>query len=72
MPSGTLLQCNSGETFPPTQFGLVAMMAWLLATFFGIILPSAKVFDCSVNSPAALAAVPAKPNASAAAPAATR
>jgi hypothetical protein len=41
-PSGTLLQDNCGETLSPTQFGLVGALALLLATFFGMILPSAS------------------------------
>ena len=40
------------------------MLAVLLATFFGMILPSAKVVDLSVKSSAASAAAVAKPSAS--------
>jgi hypothetical protein len=43
-----------------------------LATFFGIILPSAKVVDFSVNMSAALAAVAANPIASVTAAAVNR
>ena len=64
VPSGTLLQCSSGDTFSPTQFGFL-FTALVLATFFGIILPSWKVFDSSVNRPAAFAAEPTRPTASA-------
>src|ERR1700691_4408128 len=72
VPSGTLVHENCGETLSPTQFGLVAMLALLLATFSGIILPSAKVVDFSVKMPAASAAVAAKPSANAATAAAQR
>jgi hypothetical protein len=64
VPSGTLLHDNCGETFAPTQFGLFGMLAVLLATFFGMILPSANVVDLSVKSSAASAAAVAKPSAS--------
>jgi hypothetical protein len=56
-----LLQDSCGYALSPTQFGLLGALAVLLAVFFGIILPSAKVVDLSVNSSAASAAVAAKP-----------
>src|SRR6516165_2984732 len=66
VPSGTLLQENCGETLSPTQFGLLLPFALVLATFFGIILPSAKVVDLSVTTSAASAAAAVKPTATAA------
>jgi hypothetical protein len=55
VPSGTLLHENSGETLSPTQLGLFCVLAALLATFLGMILPSSKVDDFSVKTPAASA-----------------
>src|SRR5207302_8671866 len=63
VPSGMLLQDNCGDTLSPTQFGLFGALAALLATFFGIILPSAKVVDLRVKISAASAVAAAKPNA---------
>src|SRR5213594_4054350 len=51
VPSGTPVQDNCGDTFWPTQFGLVDK---LLATFLGIIWPSLKVVE--VNGSAACTA----------------
>ena len=39
------VQDNCGDTFSPTQFGLFGALAVLLATFFGIIVPSLKVVE---------------------------
>jgi hypothetical protein len=61
-----LLQENWGETLSPTQFGLLLPFAFVLETFFGISLPSAKVLDFSVKMSAAPAATAVKPTASAA------
>jgi hypothetical protein len=41
----------------------VGVLALLLATFFGMILPSAKVVDLSVKFSAASAGAAAKPSA---------
>src|SRR6516165_3792153 len=65
VPSGTLLHENSGETLSPTQFGLLCVLAALLATFLGIILPSSKVDDFSVKTSAAGALFTAMPDANA-------
>src|SRR5438067_4568 len=46
VPSGAPFDDNWGETFSPTQFGLLDK---LLATFFGIIWPSLTVVDVNVN-----------------------
>ena len=56
-----------GETFSPTQFALAGALAVLLATFFGIILPSAKVDDLIERISAALAGAAVEPSAIAAA-----
>ena len=55
MPSGAPLQESCGETFSPTQFGLGigALGAFMLATFFGIMVPSLNVADVSVKGAAA-------------------
>src|SRR5262249_31086917 len=53
VPSGTPLHDNCGDTFWPTQLGLVDK---LLATFLGIIWPSLKVVDVKVNGSAACTA----------------
>src|ERR1700741_4372842 len=71
VPSGTLVHDNCGDTLSPTQLGLFFELAWLLAIFFGIILPSWNVDDFSVKTPAASAVVVARPKASVAAAAAT-
>jgi hypothetical protein len=63
LPSGTLLHENCGETLSPTQFGFVAILVLLLAVFFGMILPSAKVVDLSVKTSAASAAGATQPSA---------
>jgi hypothetical protein len=55
-----LLQEHSGETLPPTQFGLFCVLAALLATFLGMILPSSKADDFSVKTSAASALSVAK------------
>src|SRR5215469_2346047 len=50
----------------PTQFGLLLPFAFVLETFFGISLPSAKVVDFSVKTSAASAPTAVKLTASAA------
>src|SRR5215469_2841626 len=50
----------------PTQFGLLLPFAFVLETFFGISLPSAKVVDFSVKTSAPSADTAVKPTASAA------
>jgi hypothetical protein len=60
VPSGGLLHENSGETLSPTQFGLFGWFALLLATLFGMILPSSKVVNFKLKILAELAAVAAK------------
>src|ERR1700722_2221882 len=51
VPSGTPVHVSCGDTLSPTQFGFAA---FLLATFFGIKVPSLKVVDDSANGSAAL------------------
>src|SRR4051812_17373026 len=68
VPSGTTFQESCGEVLSPTQLGLPAV---LLATFFGIIVPSLKVVEVRVNGSAAHAAPPPH-KASASAPVASR
>src|SRR3984893_10802961 len=72
VPSGTPVQDSCGETFSPTQFGLVGAFAALLAAFFGIMVESLNVADVSEKISAAFAAVPTRPNASVAAAAANK
>src|SRR5438105_3346937 len=43
--------------FSPTQFGLCGLLAWLLATFCGIIVPSLNIVEVKVKGSAAVAAV---------------
>src|SRR5215475_9533474 len=52
VPSGTPFHDSCGDTLSPTQFGFAG---FLLATFFGISVPSLKVSDVSVNGSAAFA-----------------
>ena len=56
VPSGTPDQDSCGDTLSPTQFGLLP--AFLLATFFGISVPSLKVVEVSANGSAALPTLP--------------
>src|SRR5208282_4128291 len=51
VPSGAPDHDSCGDTLSPTQFGF---WAFLLATFFGIIVPSLKVVEVSANGSAAL------------------
>src|ERR1700722_4448033 len=69
VPSGVPFHDSSGETLSPTQFGFCG---FLLAIFFGIMVPSLKVEEESENASAAFAAVPAPHAASTRPPAATR
>src|SRR6516162_11379133 len=52
VPSGVPVQENCGETFSPTQFGLLPVVL-ALAAFFGSMVPSLKVDELSVNTSAA-------------------
>jgi hypothetical protein len=49
-------------TIAATQFGLLLPFAFVLETFFGISLPSAKVVDFSVKTSGASAATAVKPD----------
>src|SRR6516225_1963783 len=52
MPAGAPVQDSSGDTLSPTQFGF---WAFLLATFFGIMVPSLKVVEVRVKAACAFA-----------------
>jgi hypothetical protein len=53
--AGAFVHLSSGDTFCPTQFGLVLVAP---ACFTSIIAPSLKLDEVSVNGSAAKAAVP--------------
>ena len=55
VPSGTPDHDSCGDTLSPTQFGFAG---FLLATFFGISVPSLKVVEVSANGSAALPTLP--------------
>src|ERR1700730_8500290 len=64
VPSGVPDHDSCGDTFSPTQFGLVpAVLA--LAAFFGSMLPSLKVEEVNENTSAAKAGCAAYHDASA-------
>src|SRR5580700_4661623 len=52
VPAGGLDQLSAGETFSPTQFGLVLLLP---AFFTASRSPSLKLGEVSVNTPCALA-----------------
>src|SRR5215208_1842150 len=57
VPLGGFDHDNCGDMFSPTQFGFCGLLAWLLAIFCGIIVPSLNIVDVKVNGSAAVAAV---------------
>src|SRR5450432_2232814 len=54
VPSGAPDHDSCGDTFSPTQFGLLPV-GFALAIFFGIMVPSLKLVDDKVNTSAAKA-----------------
>src|SRR6516165_4495590 len=52
VPSGVPLHENCGETFSPTQFGLLPVVL-ALAAFLGSMVPSLKVVELRLNTSAA-------------------
>src|ERR1700674_4843260 len=69
VPSGVPVHDSCGETLSPTQFGFCG---FLLATFFGIMVPSLKVVEESAKAACAFAAPPMHHDARIMPPAATR
>src|SRR4051812_40110170 len=57
VPLGAFDHDNCGDTFSPTQFGLCGLLAWLLATFCGIMVPSLNIVEVKVKGSAAVATV---------------
>ena len=72
VPSGTSVQDSCGETLSPTQFGLVGAFAWLLATFFGIMVAVLERRRCQREDIGSIRCRAGKPNASVAAAAVNR
>src|ERR1700730_4298567 len=69
VPAGTPDQDSCGDTLSPTQFGFCG---FLLATFFGIMVPSLKVVEESAKADCAFAVPPMHHDARIMPPAATR
>src|ERR1700674_2672876 len=69
IPAGAPDQDSSGDTLSPTQFGFCG---FLLATFFGIMVPSLKVVEESAKADCAFAVPPMHHDARIMPPAATR